>query len=1022
MVAAGGEPLVRKTVTVLFCDVVGSTSLGEQLDPETTRRVILRYFDETRAVLERHGGTVEKFIGDAVMAIFGVPVLHEDDALRAVRAGDELRMKLDGLNDELERQWGVRLEWRIAINTGEVVVGDPDSTQTIASGDTVNVAARLQQAAQPGEILLGRETYRLVSDRVRAGPLESFSLKGKSEQVKTWRLEEVRASAERVFRRLDAPLIGREDEQRVLHELYRRALDEQTCQLITVLGPAGIGKTRLAQEIAARLFGATVAQGRCLPYGDGITFFPMVEVVRSLAGVSADDAPEHIRARIAELAGGDDLVVDRIAGVLGIGGEARADESFWALRRLFEAVARERPLVLVLEDLHWAEPTLLDFVEYVYGWSRGAPLLVVCLARPELLESRAAWPGERIALSPLAADEVHALLGNLLGSAELEPDAARRIAAAAEGNPLFVEELVRMLVDDGTLTRSDGRWVAAGDLDSLAIPPTISALIAARLDRLDPEERLVLQSAAVIGKQFWWSAVTELAPPSLRSRVAAHLHGLVRKRLIFPAESTTFAGEDSFRFGHILVRDAAYGALPKTQRADLHERFADWLEQRGLFEEIRGHHLEQAYFARSELAPVNESTRALGERAAAMLGSAGRRAAARGDTPAAASLLKRAAALLPPGEQRAEVLVDLGMTEMRRGEFGRPARDSLEEAVASGDERIRLRAGIELAFLQMLVDPKHATRRMRQVAEESIPALEALGDDIGQARAWWLRSEVDVVACRWSDRATALERAIVHARRAGDDGQQGILLRHLAQALVYGPAPADEAIERCEELLADAANDPVLRASLLGSLAALRAMRGDFEPARALYAEARVIYDELGLNSLRAMRSLVPAGIEMLAGDPIAAERELRWGYDMLTALGERGVRSTLAAFLAEALYAQGRLNEAEQLTSTSEESAAEDDLVTQVVWRTARAKVLAQRHELDAAEQLAEAARELAADTDFPDLQATAALALAEVLLASGNRTDAEPLLEEAKDLYGRKGNIVAAERTGEVLAAHLA
>ena len=1021
MVAAGGESLVRKTVTVLFCDVVGSTSLGERLDPETTRRVILRYFDETRTVLERHGGTVEKFIGDAVMAIFGVPILHEDDALRAVRAGDELRRTLDGLNDELERQWGVRLEWRIAINTGEVVVGDPDSTQTIASGDTVNVAARLQQAAQPGEILMGRETYRLVSDRVRAGPLESFSLKGKSEQVKTWRLEEVRASAERVFRRLDAPLIGREREQRVLHELYRRALDEQNCQLITVLGPAGIGKTRLGQEIAARLFGATVAQGRCLPYGDGITFFPVVEIVRSLARVSADDAPEHIRARLAQLAGGDELVVDRIAGVLGIGGETRADESFWALRRLFEAVARERPLVLVIEDLHWAEPTLLDFVEYVSGWSRGAPLLVVCLARPELLETRAAWPGERITLSPLVADEVHALLGNLLGSAELEPDAARRISAAAEGNPLFLEELVRMLVDDGTLTRSDGRWVAAGDLDSLAIPPTISALIAARLDRLDPEERLVLQSAAVIGKQFWWSAVTELAPPALRPRVAAFLHGLVRKRLIFPADSTTFAGEDSFRFGHILVRDAAYGALPKMQRADLHERFADWLEERGMFEEIRGHHLEQAFFARSELAPVNESTRALGERAAAMLGSAGRRAAARGDTPAAASFLTRAAALLTPGEQRAVLLVDLGMTQMRRGEFG-PARDSLEEAIGSGDERIKLRARIELAFLQMLVDPKHATRRMRQVAEESIPALEALGDDIGQARAWWLRSEADVVACRWSDRATALERAIVHARRAGDDGQQGILLRHLAQALVYGPAPADEAIERCEELLADADSDPVLRASLLSSLAALRAMRGNFEAARALHAEARVIYDELGLNSLRAMRSLVPAGIEMLAGDPIAAERELRWGYDMLTALGERGIRSTLAAFLAEALYAQGRLNEAEQLTTTSEETAADDDLVTQAVWRTARAKVLAQRQELDLAERLADEARELAEDTDFPDLQAMAALALAEVLLAAGNASDAETLLQEARVLYARKGNVVAAERTEHLLATHLA
>jgi class 3 adenylate cyclase/tetratricopeptide (TPR) repeat protein len=1021
--AHAADPLVRKTVTVLFCDVTGSTSLGERMDPETLRRVMLEYFDEMRAAIERHGGTVEKFIGDAVMAVFGVPVVHEDDALRAVRAADEMRRALTRLNNELDERFGVRLEMRIGINTGEVVVGDPTAKHLIATGDAVNVAARLQQAAQPGEILLGRETHRLVADRIRAGPLETFTLKGKSEPVRSWRLDEVRAGAELIFRRLDSPLVGREHERDFLRNAYRAVIEDQSCRLVTVLGAAGVGKTRLAQEVAARSFGATVAQGRCLSYGDGITFFPVAEVVRSLAGVAADDDQSVVEARIAQLLPpGEEaaLVTERLVALLATDGAARAEEVFWAVRKLLEVVARSRPLVLVLEDLHWAEPTLLDLVEYLVGWSRGAPMLVLALARPELLELRPGWPGDRLTLEPLGTDEVRTLLGNLLGAAELDAGVARRIEDAADGNPLFVEELVRMLVDDGTLVLDKGQWVAS-DVGELPIPPSINALLSARLDRLDLEEQAVLQCASVIGKQFWWSAVAELVPEESREHVGPHLHGLVRKRLVFPAESTSFASEDSFRFGHILVCDAAYAGLSKARRAELHERFADWLGRKGGPEEIRGHHLERAHAALQELGQVNGETHALGERAATLLASAGRRAALRADTPAAGALLGRAAALLPAGEPRAEILLDLGITQIRSGELT-TARHSLEEAIGSGAERIRLRAQIELAFLEMLLDPKCATLRMREVAEEAIPALQALDDEAGQARAWWLLSEADVVACQWSARASALERAISHARRADETGQEGTLIRHLAHALVYGPAPAPEGIERCEGFLAEAGNDRVLRASVLGSLAVLRAMRREFDAARALYGEARMLYDELTLSSLRAMRSLVPAEIEMLAGDPAAAERELRWGYDVLTSMGERGIRSTLAAFLADTLCAQGRFAEADQLAKVSEETAADDDLVTQAVWRRARAKVLADGGEYDEAERIAETARALAGPTDFLDLKASTAAALAHVLLAAGNRASAEPLLGEARELYERKGNLAAAAAVEQVLAPDFA
>ena len=551
------------------------------------------------------------------MAVFGVPVAHEDDGLRAVRSADEMRRALARLNVDLEEQFGVRLEARIGINTGEVVVGDAATQQTIATGDAINVAARLQQAAQPGEILLGRETHRLVSDRVRAGPLETFLAKGKSEPVSSWRLDEVRAGTERIFRGLDSPIVGRERERDVLHEAYRSALDEQSCRIVTVLGAAGVGKTRLAQEVAARCSARRSPRAAACPTATESRSSPSPRSSQpcSFGGGRrrARGARTHLTAPASERRIGARHGQARRCARRRRERTGRRD--VLAVRKMLEAVARSRPLVLVLEDLHWAESTLLDLVEYLVGWSHGAPILLLALARPELLDLRPAWPGERLALEPLDGSEVSALLTNLLGAAELDVEIAKRIEHAAEGNPLFVEELVRMLIDDEALVLDNGRWVA-GDIGELAIPPSINALLAARLDRLDPEEQTVLQCASVIGKQFWWSAVAELAPDDMRDRVASHLHALVRKRLVFPAESTSFANEDSFRFGHILVRDAAYAALPKARRAELHERCARWLERKGgdrsaKYADILGYHLEQAYRARRELGPIDEHARGL---------------------------------------------------------------------------------------------------------------------------------------------------------------------------------------------------------------------------------------------------------------------------------------------------------------------------------------------------------------------------------------------------------------------------
>jgi class 3 adenylate cyclase/predicted ATPase len=578
----------RKTVTIVFTDVTGSTSLGEQLDPEALRGVMARYFETAQTVLERHGGTVEKFIGDAVMAVFGIPTMHEDDAVRAVRAAAELRDELETLNVELERERGVRIALRTGVNTGEVVVGDPSAQHFYATGDAVNVAARLEQAAGPDEILLGDSTRQLVRDAVVLEPVDDLDLKGKTDRVPAWRLARVDPEAAGFARRLESPLVGREVELGRMLESFERTRDGRHPGLCTVLGMPGVGKSRLMAELGARVGSeATVVVGRCLSYGEGITFWPLVEIVQGL---------EHLFSL-------PELIPERpLAQVRALTGSAEAagstEESFWAIRKLLEAVARERPLVVVLDDVHWAEPTLLDLVEHVLEFTEDAPLLVVGLARPEFFEQRPLWASQReefalIRLEPLTEAQAEALIDALATDKAFSAEIRNRIGAASEGNPLFVEQMVAMLAENGHAE------------NGYAVPPTIQALLAARIDELSPDERSVIEPAAVIGQEFWREALVELSPEDLA--VSASLQRLIRKELIGRARSS-FAEEDAFRFRHILIRDAAYSGIAKSRRAELHERFADWLERTmPEYEEIVGYHLEQAYRYREELAPAGKA-------------------------------------------------------------------------------------------------------------------------------------------------------------------------------------------------------------------------------------------------------------------------------------------------------------------------------------------------------------------------------------------------------------------------------
>ena len=667
----------RKVVTVLFCEVTGSTALGEELDPEALFGVMSRYSEELRAIIERHGGTVAKFIGDAVMGVFGIPRVHEEDALRAVRTAAEIRMRLPALAQEV----GVELRFRTGVNTGLVLVGEGEN---LAIGDAVNVAARLEHAAQPGEILLGEATHRLVRDAVEAEPLEALSLKGRSEPVAAFRLLTVDPLAPGLARRFDVPLVGRQRELRVLREAWDRAVAEAGCHLFTLLGAAGVGKSRLVAELLSGVGDeAQVLAGRCLPYGEGITFWPLLEALTS-AGEKTEAVLERLRS----------------------GGTATPHELFLEVRLTLESLAGDRPLLVHIDDLQWAEPLLLDLLDHIVELSRDAPIVLLCTARPELLEDRPAWGGGKLnattmMLEPLGTADCEALLVQL--GNELDPPARARVVSASEGNPLFLEEMSALVRETGSYT----------------VPSTIQALLAARLERLAGEEQDVLERGAVEGEVFHRGSARSLAGGERSdAEIDELLAGLVRKDLIRP-HASTLPGDRAFRFRHLLIRDAAYDSLPKTSRAELHERLARALELAapdlaGL-DEIAGWHLEQAIRYRRELG--QDVSEELNEAASEHLHWAGLRARERGDVMAAMNLLERARLLAPEANvRRARIGLDLAEQLIKAGEV-----DPVDELLTGAQRHPEVDALTALTRLEWMTHfwPPGAT----QAIESQLPGM-----------------------------------------------------------------------------------------------------------------------------------------------------------------------------------------------------------------------------------------------------------------------------------------------------------
>jgi len=525
--AAGGlvPRNARKTVTVLFLGFEVSSPVGGQLDPEILRRIEGRILGRGQAAVERHGGSIDTASGAALTAVFGLPTVHEDDALRAVRAATEAREAFAGLAAELDAELGIALEWRIGISTGEVIVSGGEATQSRVSGAALSSSSLIAAA---GQLICDRTTYRHVRDRVAA-----------HETGEVWRITGLLDAPRGDGSRLTSPMVGRERERRRLLDAFEQAVGDRSCQLFTVLGVAGVGKSRLVQEALGSLSGrALIARGRCLPYGEGITFWPLAEAVAELAGVdhgaSTDEALTKLTSALGEGDGAQSAArqVGELIGLVEATG--RIEERFAAVAELLGSLARSGPVVVVFDDIHWGEPTFLDLVERLTDSVRGVALLIVCLARPELLELRAGWGGGKLnatttLLEPLSADECTVLIRNLVG---VTRGIESRIVEAAEGNPLFVEEMLSVLIDDGLLVRDKNRWRTTGDIAAVPVPATIHAVLAARLDQLDHVERAVIERAAVDGKVFVEGAIADLLPQELREAVHPALGSLVRKDLI----------------------------------------------------------------------------------------------------------------------------------------------------------------------------------------------------------------------------------------------------------------------------------------------------------------------------------------------------------------------------------------------------------------------------------------------------------------------------------------------------------
>jgi class 3 adenylate cyclase/tetratricopeptide (TPR) repeat protein len=996
---------IRKTVTALFCDLVGSTTLAEQHDPEILRPLLHDYFELMREAVARHGGMVEKFIGDAVVAMFGLPVAHEDDALRAVRAGLEMQERLHARNEGS----AIPLVCRIGITTGEVLV-PADGTPVI--GDAMNTASRLQAGAEPGGVWIGEPTFRLVRDAVVAEAVEPLHARGKAIPVRAFQVLGVQP----VVARAETPLIGRDRHLAMLAEALRDATEARAPVLVTILAPPGVGKSRLGEEFKEASGDlATILVGQTPSYGDGVTFAPLVELLSGAAGRSGVDADEVAEGLRERMAGQPDAaaVGDRLAQVLGVG-EALASEASWAVRRLLEVVATDRPLVVLLEDLHWAEGPMLDLADAVVERIHG-PVLFLCLARPEFLEQRPTWAAGKpraitTTLPPLSPAEARRMAGHLLGSA---PDrVVDRVCEAADGNPLYLEQLTASLEDQGLL--ADRSWRGSEDA-TVEIPTTLQALLAARLDRLEPAPRLVLERAAVEGRRFRIAALRALAPEVASDGFEAAIEMLDRRGLIQPEDEA--AG--SWRFAHALVMEAAYGGLSKELRAELHERLADWMTQedaeRADVDESVARQLEQALHLREEIGAEDERSAVLAERAGGLFASAGSRAFTAMDFISARDFLSRAAALLPEASpRRVEILPNLGAALADSGrveESEALLEESVQLAGAAGLERDALRASVQILANRVYRSQTDAEiAAASEKAQRAFATFEAANDEVGMAEAAIVVDNLAYVRAQCETATGWATTAMLHALAAGRPREATQGAGDLVGLALVGPVPFPRLATDAQELFG--AGEPVADACGHALMATATLAAGDEDAFELHEARRRDVIDRHGLAWLGAAHGMELAFVELSVGRAESAERRLREALEFFTRIANVWYMSVAEGFLCEAVYAQGRTREFLRRADAFGASMLMTDRHNLIRRQVVQAWSHLLRGSAVEAEASARRALKLLDGTDVVPDRVNALLVLADALDARGMGEEAEAARRDAVAVLRAKANVAAADR----------
>ena len=897
----------RKVVSVLFCDLVGFTAASEAADPEDVQARIERYHRKLRAQIESHGGTVEKFIGDAVMAVFGAPVSHEDDPERAVRAGLRILRAIDELNEE---DPGLDLAVRIGVNTGEVVVAleaRPEHGEGMVAGDVVNTAARIQAAAPAGAVAVGEETFRQTERVIVYEPLPPAEAKGKSEPIAIYRAVEPRSRfGADLIRTHESPFVGREVEKTLLQGLFERSVRDSSAQLVTLVGEPGVGKSRLVAELFAYIEASpdliTWRQGRCLPYGEGITFWALGEIVKAHAGIYESDAPDAAARKLdAVLPDTDERpwLRARLLPLLGIdSGQAPSrDESFTAWLRFIEQIASTGPTVIVVEDLHWADPALLEFLAHLAEWSQGVPLLLVCTARPELFEKHSAWAGglrnvQTISLSPLSDAETSLLVSALLEST-VSDDVRRAVLERAGGNPFYAEEFVRLLADRGLD-------------DSTAFPDSVQSLIAARLDTLSPDRKALLQDAAVVGKVFWSGALATMGARPLEE-VEQALHELLRKELVRPSRTSTMEGEAEYAFWHALVRDVAYGQTARADRARRHRSAASWLEEKAGervedLAEVLAHHYLQA-LELTEAAGNGDAAGDLGPSARRYLALAGDRALGL-DTARAEELLRQALALCGEDDpQRPELMTRFAAAVLLRG---RP-------------------------------------REAAETLDRALELLRAADDREATARSLILRSETakangEAEHLEYAREAVALLEAGAPTATLVDAQAQLSSSLHITGALAESIAAADRALELAEEL------GLPMPARALATRGVCHAFAGDRTGLTEMDTALRLLLERgAGGEVARLMNHY--AIVRYVLDGPAASIADFEHGVSFSRERGLIQLGTLMEANLVETLAETGRVDEAleraARLASDAETSsnalALQQAYMTQAIILTAR-------------------------------------------------------------------------------------